>query len=419
MFPRVLNGILTRLARVIYAHAGIIVIATVLGTALAGYLAYTHFEIKNNIGSILDENSGSNRAYLKYKKEFNVDEEYVLVIRSDDPELNKKAADFLAEKIVSIGEGIRQVFYKIDFSKLAPKLLLYQNEEELKDIREQILGMTQQLEAENPHLDLATLLNQTTASFDDDYLRKKSNWKEFKPFIARFLAMIERLADALEGKTIAPLPNSFGDTAAVGEEKEKQDARDAADEPAKSSTDSNSLTIEKDEESEMIGPEQVAQLIKDNEYVTYLDGKMLLVLATPGVRETDSTSPYTTTLRKIREHIKETEAKFPGVTIGLTGEPVLNDDEMQTAMVDAIWASSITFALITVLFIVGYRERTRPFLAILTLLLAVVWSFAFTMLWVGHLNVITQAFVPMMLGLGIDFGIQILGRYEEELAKGK
>lgn len=82
-------------------------------------------------------------------------------------------------------------------------------------------------------------------------------------------------------------------------------------------------------------------------------------------------------------------------------------------------ASIVAFVLISLLFIGAYRELIRPGLAILSLIFALFWSLGFAVLTVGHLNIISQAFVLMLLGLGIDFGIQILGRYEEERAKGR
>jgi hopanoid biosynthesis associated RND transporter like protein HpnN len=53
------------------------------------------------------------------------------------------------------------------------------------------------------------------------------------------------------------------------------------------------------------------------------------------------------------------------------------------------------------------------------LLASVVVSLGVTTVTIGHLNIISQAFIVMLLGLGIDFGIQFLGRYEEEVQRGK
>jgi uncharacterized protein len=47
------------------------------------------------------------------------------------------------------------------------------------------------------------------------------------------------------------------------------------------------------------------------------------------------------------------------------------------------------------------------------------YTLAFATLTVGHLNVLTITFVPMLIGLAIDFGVHLITRYEEELRRGK
>src|SRR5205814_1347380 len=38
---------------------------------------------------------------------------------------------------------------------------------------------------------------------------------------------------------------------------------------------------------------------------------------------------------------------------------------------------------------------------------------------VGHLNILTVTFVPILIGLAIDYGVHLISRYEEELRHGK
>ena len=71
------------------------------------------------------------------------------------------------------------------------------------------------------------------------------------------------------------------------------------------------------------------------------------------------------------------------------------------------------------MFFFAYGEVSRPLLALVALLASVVVSLGVTTVTIGHLNIISQAFIVMLLGLGIDFGIQFLGRYEEEMVRGK
>src|SRR5438445_3692186 len=44
---------------------------------------------------------------------------------------------------------------------------------------------------------------------------------------------------------------------------------------------------------------------------------------------------------------------------------------------------------------------------------------AFATLVIGHLNILTITFAPMLIGLAIDFGVHLVTRYEEELRHGK
>jgi len=43
----------------------------------------------------------------------------------------------------------------------------------------------------------------------------------------------------------------------------------------------------------------------------------------------------------------------------------------------------------------------------------------FATLAIGHLNILTITFLPMLIGLAIDFGVHLVTRYEEELRQGK
>jgi predicted RND superfamily exporter protein len=57
--------------------------------------------------------------------------------------------------------------------------------------------------------------------------------------------------------------------------------------------------------------------------------------------------------------------------------------------------------------------------ATICLVFGLAYTLAFTTLTVGHLNILTITFVPMLIGLAIDFGVHLITRYEEELRHGK
>jgi predicted RND superfamily exporter protein len=342
---RFLGRYLRSLARIIYARPGTILLLAVAGTILSVFITVSRFKVVNNISDLLNANSPENRAYLAYKKEFGVDEEYIVVIHSDDVDLNHKAADDTAARLREIGPGISKIFYKLDFSRLEKRFLLFESEDELKQIEEQVGGYAKALTKQSIKLDLNSMLDVANRSFDDKYLRKSSNWKEFMPFVDRFSEMLNKLADEISSKgpvAIKPPP-----APAEGDDSAGQSL--------------NSADLDK--------------LLAEHEYpASFHGGRTILVMATPGVRESNSESPYSHTLQKIRENLAELKKQYPTVSFGLTGEPVLNDDEMQTAKKDTIQASIITLILITTLFAISYRDRQRPVYAIIVLLVSVAWS---------------------------------------------
>jgi hopanoid biosynthesis associated RND transporter like protein HpnN len=106
-----------------------------------------------------------------------------------------------------------------------------------------------------------------------------------------------------------------------------------------------------------------------------------------------------------------------GVNVGLTGEPVLDYDEMQQSQHDSTLASIVSLIICSLIFIYAYREAWRPLKAVACLILGLGYTMGFTTLTVGHLNILTITFAPILIGLAIDFGIHFITRYEEEMRR--
>ncbi len=397
MIHRLLQGALRRAAGFVYRRAGTIVLFSLLLTAVAAWLTVTRLRVINDTDNLIRADSEANKDYLAYSKEFNADDEYVVIIRSDDVEKNREAARWIGQRMEAMQPGLRRVLYRLDFSKISQHFLLFLSPEELGKVEEEVGGYAAEMRQSNVRLDLNSVLDQTDLMFNDKYLRKKENWKQFGPFVDRFVDILNQLADSIESK-----PQNAKSAAA----KAKATAK-------KSSSVSNAASSHVQGEIEDVDRE-----LADHEYPGLQGGKVLLVSAVPGP-VTDPERPYGATTEQLRALLVEARAAFPGLDFGLTGLPVLSDDELQTSSADSLHAGLLALVLVTLLMVIGYRARARPFIAIGVLLMAVCWSLGFTVVSVGHLNIISQAFVAMVIGLGIDFGIQIMGRYEEELGRGQ
>ena len=100
---RFFQKLLGSLSAVVFHHPQEILLVSILLTGLSGYVAFTRFKVVNNISQLLDENSAANRHYLALQKEFGTDEQYLILIQSDDPERNREVAlEFLRAKLYQL-----------------------------------------------------------------------------------------------------------------------------------------------------------------------------------------------------------------------------------------------------------------------------------------------------------------------------
>jgi len=116
-------------------------------------------------------------------------------------------------------------------------------------------------------------------------------------------------------------------------------------------------------------------------------------------------------IAQLREIIAETKRRNPGVKVGVTGMPILENDEMQSSQNDMMQASALSLIGVAVLFIAGFGGVRHPLMTVGALLLAMAWSFGYITLAVGHLNILSVSFGAILIGLGIDFGIHYVARY--------
>jgi len=154
-------------------------------------------------------------------------------------------------------------------------------------------------------------------------------------------------------------------------------------------------------------------------YNTVSKGRIHLLLVRPGLQAGGGgheAIPFA--VKRIREILPGVQRSHPQVHVGLTGEPVLDTDEGNSSTEDSTRSSILSLVFVGLIFALAFRELYRPLMAVFTLVVGVTWTMGFTTLAVGHLNLLTVTFTTILIGLGIDFGIHFIYRYDEELVKG-
>ena len=107
-----------------------------------------------------------------------------------------------------------------------------------------------------------------------------------------------------------------------------------------------------------------------------------------------------------------------GVKVRLTGDVVLNYQNLITVSRGMGITTFVSFLLVAIALVIGLGSGRLVFASLVTLLLGFIWTLGFAIAFVGRLNLISVAFGVLFIGLGIDYGIQYCIRYRELVASG-
>ena len=112
------------------------------------------------------------------------------------------------------------------------------------------------------------------------------------------------------------------------------------------------------------------------------------------------------------------DANFEGFDVITTGSPVFLKDINDYLQGGMLTLGAAAVAIMAVILLLMFRVRWR-LLPLLSVLVGVVWAFAILGLINVNLSLVTISGLPILIGLGIDFAIQIQNRVEEEVVLDK
>jgi hopanoid biosynthesis associated RND transporter like protein HpnN len=157
---------------------------------------------------------------------------------------------------------------------------------------------------------------------------------------------------------------------------------------------------------------------QDAGYFLSADRTLLFLLIEPR-RQAGNFTDNRELIAGIRALIASERAQFPDVAAGVTGAAALSNDEMVTAFHDSAIATTLAIVLTLAAVLIAFRQAVKPLALSGALLVSLAWSFGIITLTVGHLSIFSVMFISLMVGLGIDYGIYLLFRYEEERRRGQ
>jgi len=311
------------------------------------------------------------RNYLAFKDEFPVQDDLVVVVESESMEKNRQFVERLGAKLEDETNLFTSVFYKGDLKMMGQKALFFLPDKDLDELRQTLTDFKPFLIQFTKATNLVTLFNMVNRQFRNASEEENAQNRALVRALPALQRIVDQASDAISRPGSPPSPgiNSLFD-----------------------------------------GGREAEQQI----YITFNDGRIYLVTAQAKSEDLNEKA-----VNRMRELIAETQIEVPGLNVGLTGEPVLEVDEMRQSQQDTLIASIVSLVLAALIFIYGYNETGRPLKATLCLLVGLAYTMGFTTLTVGHLNILTITFVPILIGLAIDFGVHLITRYEEELRHGR
>lgn len=107
-----------------------------------------------------------------------------------------------------------------------------------------------------------------------------------------------------------------------------------------------------------------------------------------------------------------------GVTVRLTGPVPLQDEEFGSLADHALVIAGLAFGAIVLMLWLATRSARLIASILVTTLIGLVVTAAVGLLAFHRFNAISVAFIPLFVGLGIDFGIQFSVRYRAERMEG-
>ncbi|MFC2081388.1 RND family transporter [Bacteroidota bacterium] len=164
--------------------------------------------------------------------------------------------------------------------------------------------------------------------------------------------------------------------------------------------------------------EAVERFLYGDLYMISQDKNMLLISVQPDFSITD-VELLVKHVDSLQVILDETLPDYPGIKAGMTGTMPLAHDEMVYSMRDMQLTSMVAFFLVIALFILSFRMWTSPLLAGANLIVGIIWAAGFGAIFLDSLNLFTQMFAVILIGMGIDYSIHIISIYNEMRHQGE
>ncbi|MFA5110475.1 MAG: MMPL family transporter [Desulfobaccales bacterium] len=363
------------LVRALFRSAWPVIVFSLLMTVLSIYYAFNHLSMRTSRNDLVGTDLRLMRLSEEMDRQFGSRDNLAVVVENTDPKHCIQFVEALAAELRQYPQQFREIFYRVDPDKFKHWALLYLEPQQLVELKDKFSEHQKELRA----LAADPRLNRFFQVVNEEFARtmvghlftgflQEDKKKEKIPDLGLLQATLKQLEISLTGGEtyISPLKSLI--------------------------------------------PGGITDLGQEGYFFTDNDKYQMLLVTT---RQED----YTATaedLKLLRQVLDRVKARFPGIKAGVTGPGALEADEMAGAMADIELASWVSLICQMLLMIIFFRSLKRTLVQGAVLFIGLCWTFGVAALAVGHLNLLSIVFGPLLLGITVDFGIHWYSRLEEE-----
>lgn len=379
------SDFLRSFTRVIAARPWVsLILLTAVCVASSVYTS-RNLKFKNDRGDLIDPAADFQKRWLEYTKSFGEASDIVVVVEGRNAEDITPVLDDLGERLIADDQHFQSVFYRVEHEALRQKGLQFLSPAQLEMVLAQLNKWRPAIEGDWESVNLESVLKD------------------------QILVPLQRLRVAAKSSGL-DTPIQFGMT--------PRQLMELVGLHVTSLVTSMTAALDNPESASNPWPQLVkvdGQLAEASTKPTYFlneRGTQGFLRVAPIIDKADFNGA-TAAVQRMRNIAAEVRQDHPHVRIGLTGIPVLENDEMVRSQQDMTLSTIVSFVGVIVLMLAGFHGIRHPLIAAVMLTVGMILSFAFATAAVGHLNILSASFAPILMGLGCDYAIMYLSRYLE------
>jgi uncharacterized protein len=365
-------------ARVCLARPWLVLLVALAAAAASAAWTAGNLGYKVSRTDLLDPDSDYNKLWIDYIREFGEDDDAVIVVEGPSRADVIPVLEELSRDVAGRRDLFRSVLHEVDLSRIRSKGLHYLSPADLTAIDRFV-------EQTGPIL--------------------AGGWTQL-----RVGMMVAGMAGQVVagGQAVAPEGGPTAEPALAAIERYSESLLAGLDAPTTPTGRPPDYVSPWPSMPESLGT------LRDlsSEHLLAKDGRLGFVLLRL-VKQEGGFAGASVATDELRRIIDRVDDRYPATTIGLTGLPVMEDDEMRTSQQSMIWASGLSLSAVALVIIAGFGGVRHALLANGVLVIGMTWAFGWATASVGHLNILSVTFTVTMIGVGIDYGTYYVGRYLE------